>query len=95
MLVRYTGAQRLALPTLGLDLAPGDLFEVDAETGEGLVSRPDFKAGDSAPAQTIAEVLDTVGSDIDAARAALAAEEASPRPRKTLVDRLTQILEEG
>jgi len=40
-------------------------------------------------------VLDTVGSDIDAARAALAAEEASPRPRKTLVDRLTQILEEG
>lgn len=95
MLVRYTGAQPLAIPSLGLDLAPGDLFEVVSEVGEDLVARPDFKAGDSAPAQTIAEVLDTVGSDIDAARAALAAEQAAPKPRPTLVARLIQILEEG
>lgn len=95
MLVRYTGAQPLAIPSLGLDLAPGDLFEVVSEVGEDLVARPEFKAGDSRPAQTIAEVLEVVGSDRDAASAALAAEQAAPKPRATLAARLTQILEEG
>lgn len=43
------------------------------------------------PQETVAEVLDRVGDDPDLARAALDAEQASDKPRSTLVDRLTKI----
>lgn len=95
MQVRYTGDQPVSIPSLGLDLDPGDLFEVDDDAGAGLVARPEFKAGASRPTETIAEVLAVAGTDIEAAQAALAAEQAAPNPRSTLVARLTQIIEEG
>lgn len=51
----------------------------------------DLTSGDKRP--TVAQVLDEVGEDPDAARAALDVEEAHPSPRTTLVARLTQIID--
>lgn len=45
----------------------------------------------AAETETVADVLTRVGDDPDLARAALDAEQASDKPRKTLVDRLTTI----
>ena len=42
---------------------------------------------------TIAEILDTVGDDPEAARAALDIEQGTDSPRTTLVARLTQIID--
>jgi hypothetical protein len=51
----------------------------------------DLTAGDKRP--TVAQVLEEVGDDPDAARAALDIEQADPNPRSTLVAGLTQIID--
>lgn len=48
-------------------------------------------AGGAVPAGTVEEVLGWVGADRERAAQALAAEQASARPRSTLVARLTEL----
>lgn len=40
--IRYTGDSPLDIPSLGVQVAPGESIDVDAETAAGLLARPDF-----------------------------------------------------
>lgn len=91
--LRYTGPAGISIPSLGLDLQPGDLFEAPPDVAGELAGRVDFKAASSRPADTVDDVLARVGSDPTEAAKALAEEEAGGKPRKSLVSALTEIIE--
>lgn len=91
--LRYTGSDPVSIPSLGLDLEPGDLFEAPSEVADELARRDDFKAAAAPPVATIADVLARVDGDPAEAAKALAEERAGDKPRKSLVAQLTEIIE--
>lgn len=68
-----------------------DADHVNQLIAEGMITDGDQPAGDEPG--TVEEVLAAVGDDPAKAAAALDAEKASAKPRKTLVDKLTGIVE--
>ena len=88
------------IPEVGF-VEPGDSIEVDDDLGASLLEQEDAweQVDDNrAGRPPVAEVLDEVGTDPDKARTALAVEQESDKPRKSLVSRLQEIVnnaEEG
>lgn len=76
------------------EVGPGAVFDVDdADLAKSLRAQPDAyrEVSEGTTRSSADDVLKDVGDDRDKARAALAVEEQSDRPRKTLVNRLTEI----
>lgn len=71
----------LVLPTLGLELAPGESCEI-----------PDAPAAPDQSKRNIADVLADVDGDPDKAALALAVEEQAAKPRKSLIEQLAAIV---
>lgn len=91
--LRYTGKTAVSIPSLGLDLQHGDLFEAPSDVADELAGRADFKAAGSRPTETVEDVLARVGSDPAEAAKALTEEESGGKPRKSLVSALIEIIE--
>ena len=71
----------------------GEAIEVPDEVGASLVEQVDaWQAVDDAGQSTVADVLAEVDGDPVRARRALAVENDSGKPRKTLVSRLEEII---
>jgi len=73
------------------DAAEQERIDRDNEAAARLQTVVAELSADKPP--TIAEILDTVGDDPEAARAALDIEQGTDSPRTTLVARLTQIID--
>lgn len=90
----YTGRSPVLIPTLGLNLAPGESFVIDDDdAADELAARDTFKRSANAPAETIAEILARIGTDAAEALAAIAAEEAQPTPRVSLLTKLRAVVD--
>lgn len=71
----------------------GETVEVPDHVGKALVAQPDnWAAVDDSGQSTIAEVIAEVDGDPARARRALAVENDSGKPRKTLVSQLEEII---
>lgn len=72
----------------------GDVIEVPDPVGAGLIEQVDVweETGTASGRSTVDEVLSQVDGDPDRARTALALENESDRPRKSLVSRLEEIV---
>lgn len=73
------------------DEAEQERIDADNEAAARLQSVVEELSADKRP--TVEAVLEQVGDDPDAARAALDIEQGADRPRTTLVARLTQIID--
>ena len=87
----------VSVPIEGGELGPvepGDTVEVPDDIAEGMREQTDAwretTGGDTR--RTVDEVLDDVGDDPDKARTALAVEQQDGKPRKTLVQKLEEII---
>ena len=70
----------------------GETVEVPDELGESLIEQVDAWEAVDGGRSTVTEVLADVGGDPDRARQALAIENESGKPRKSLVSRLEEII---
>lgn len=78
-----------------IEVGPGEVFDVDDDTlAASLRDQPDNfrEITDGANRSSVDEVLADVDGDPDRARVALALEQDQPKPRKTLVSRLEEIV---
>lgn len=78
-----------------IEVGAGATVEVDDDLGKSLLDQSDrwAPAGKVDTSTSIDAVLAQVGDDRNRARTALEAEQASDKPRSTLVDALTKIIE--
>ena len=92
-----SGRSRTISPAGGrpVHVDDGESVEVDDELGRSLLEQSDrwAPAGPTDINTSIPGVLAQVGDNKDRARTALDAEQASEKPRKSLVDALTKIIE--
>lgn len=98
MKVTYVGPSGSGetIEATGQHVGRGEAVEVDDEVAEALVRSASWvEHTTTADRQTIEEILADVGDDSDAAAAAIAAEEAAPRPRTRLLDKLREIAASG
>lgn len=73
---------------------PGATAEVDDELGQSLLEQPDRWTSYGVDTESsVSAVLAQVGNDKTKAQKALDDEQAGDKPRKTLVDALTKIIE--
>lgn len=80
------------IPDVGF-VDAGDVIEVDDDLGKTLVLQVDaWEEVDRGGRPPVAEVLAEVGDDPDKARAALAVEHESGKPRKSVTSKLEDIL---
>ena len=94
--VMYVGPHdEVYVPELGTTVSQGDPVEVtDPGLLERLLDQPaNWQAPGSRNDPTVDDILSAVGDDPDAARAALAAEQNRPKPRKSLVSKLEEIID--
>lgn len=92
MNVTYDGPHS-GVNVLALDrkVKRGETIEVPGELGAQLVEQGWLPAASKAP--TVAEIIAGVGDDPVAATDALAAEQASDKPRKSLVEGLQAVID--
>ena len=96
MEIRYVGPlAEVDVPDAGVIAKRNHKIDVAADVAASLLRSSDWKAVDATDefdvSGTAADVLERVGDDPAAARAALAAEAASESPRKTLIERLQSL----
>lgn len=92
MLIRNRRPYAVQIAATGQVVDGGEAVEVDDEIGSSLVEQVDaWEAADGTSRPTVDDVLADVGDDPDRARQALAVEQGSDRPRKSLVSRLEEI----
>ena len=91
--VRYTGPATppIEIPAAGVVSDEHGVARVPDDVAESLLDQDVWKAG-GGKAPTIAEVLADVDGDPVKAAEALAAEQASDKPRARLVEALTEIV---
>ena len=92
-----SGRTRIISPAGGqpIEVPDGESVEVDDALGRSLLDQPDrwAPAGPTNVNTSVEGVLAQVGDSRDRARTALEAEQASDKPRKSLVDALTKIID--
>lgn len=81
----------VALPDRMLPFTRGVPVVVSSDEADVLDLLPEWGGSPAGPDATVADVLADVGDDPALAAEALAAEQARPKPRKTLVDALTAL----
>lgn len=93
--VTYVGPhEEVYVPELDRTVEQGESVEVDDDLLERMLDQPtNWQAPGTRNDPTVKDILESVGEDADAARAALAAEQNRPTPRKSLVSRLTEIID--
>ena len=98
MLIRNKTERPRSIEAVGHEpilVEAGESAEVDETLGASLLDQPDVwgPAGPTNVDVSIPAVLAQVGDDKDRARTALEKEQATDKPRKSLVDSLTKIIE--
>ena len=91
--VRYTGPATppIEIPSASAVTDEHCVVQVPDEIAESLLEQDVWVAG-GGKAPTVAEILADVGDDPAKATAALTAEQATDKPRRKLVDALTDIV---
>lgn len=92
MKVQNKRSYALEIPNVGI-VESGDVIEVPDDLGASLVEQADvWEEVERGGRQSVPEVLAEVGDDPDKARTALAVEQESDKPRKSLISQLEEIV---
>ena len=92
MQVRNKRPYAVEIVATGDRVEGGDTVEVPDEVGKELVKQTDAWEAVDDGRPGVKQVIDDVGDDPDKARQALAVEQESDKPRKSLVSRLEEII---